>query len=287
MKKEQALELMNAIPPDLIEEADLQAPARQPMPKIVRTGLIAACLCLALLGTAFAANPEAVAALMERLNVQVISDQEYYGADICTIGGQVTAFPLSDFSPALNEDSENRGVHAVVQKEFDTWDETRAYLGENIPCIWPNDGKNWEARYCIDMFHTQRYIGTSHTQFEQLWGIEVYSTNLELQAEVTFNIYTEHWPYPNGTDNVVPLNGLHISMDSVEQLESYSMANGLTAEILVDTEAAESAGENPPHCNAIGYFMRSGIFYRVETLGVSSNREETVARLYSILDTFP
>lgn len=51
MKKEQAFELMNAIPPDLVEEADVQAPARRPLPKAVRAGLIAACLCLAFVGT--------------------------------------------------------------------------------------------------------------------------------------------------------------------------------------------------------------------------------------------
>ena len=55
MKKEQVLELISAIPPDLIEEAELDAPAKRRLPGIVRTGLIAACLCLALLGTAAAA----------------------------------------------------------------------------------------------------------------------------------------------------------------------------------------------------------------------------------------
>lgn len=56
MKNEQVLEWMNAIPPDLIEEADVQAPAKRRLPKIVRAGLIAACLCLALLGTAAAVH---------------------------------------------------------------------------------------------------------------------------------------------------------------------------------------------------------------------------------------
>lgn len=55
MKKEQVLELISAIPPDLIEEAGLDAPAKRRLPRIVHTGLIAACLCLALIGTAAAA----------------------------------------------------------------------------------------------------------------------------------------------------------------------------------------------------------------------------------------
>ena len=60
MKKEDVLNLMTDLPPDLIEEADFDAPAKRRLPKLARMGLIAACLCLALLGTAFAANPEAV-----------------------------------------------------------------------------------------------------------------------------------------------------------------------------------------------------------------------------------
>ena len=73
MKKEEALHLMDAIPPGLIEEAGLQSPAKRRMPKLIRTVLIAACLCLALLGTAFAANPEAMAALIDRLTVSMDS----------------------------------------------------------------------------------------------------------------------------------------------------------------------------------------------------------------------
>ena len=51
MKKEQIFELMNAVPPDLVEEADIQAPVKRRFSKGVRGALIAACLCLALVGT--------------------------------------------------------------------------------------------------------------------------------------------------------------------------------------------------------------------------------------------
>ena len=55
MKKEQVLELMSALDPGLVEEAALQAPAGRRMPRLARAGLIAACLCLALVGTGVAA----------------------------------------------------------------------------------------------------------------------------------------------------------------------------------------------------------------------------------------
>ena len=54
MKKEDVLNLMNTIPPDLIEEADVPLPDKRRLPKLARVGLIAACLCLALIGTAAA-----------------------------------------------------------------------------------------------------------------------------------------------------------------------------------------------------------------------------------------
>ena len=71
MKKEDVLNLMTGLPADLIEEADLDAPAKRRLPRLARAGLIAACLCFALLGTAFAANPEAVAQFIDRLTVRI------------------------------------------------------------------------------------------------------------------------------------------------------------------------------------------------------------------------
>ena len=56
MKKEDVLNLMTELPPDLIEEAGLQAPARRRLPRLARAGLIAACLCLVLIGTAAAVH---------------------------------------------------------------------------------------------------------------------------------------------------------------------------------------------------------------------------------------
>lgn len=55
MKKEQVLELMSALDLELVEEAALQAPAGRRIPRLARAGLIAACLCLVLVGTGAAA----------------------------------------------------------------------------------------------------------------------------------------------------------------------------------------------------------------------------------------
>lgn len=268
MKKEQVLNLMNTVGPDLIEEADIQAPAKRRLPKAARNVLIAACLCLALLGTAFAANPEAMAALIERLTVNLVSTEEFSGY---SIEGEMTKYPLSTFSPALLAASEGRENPAVpVDLFFDTWEEVQAFLGKDIPCIWP---EGWDTdRFQVSLFHTE---------LEVLWGIQIYSVDLGRQAEVDVKIYTEHWPHLN--DNIA---GLHDDPAySMEHLGSYPMANGSTAELVLKTETAKT--EHTPQCNAYGFFMRSGILYEAETFGNVFTRDETAARLRTVLDSFP
>lgn len=268
MKKEQAFELMNALPPDLVEEADIQAPARRPLPRAVRAGLIAACLCLAFVGTAFAANPEAVAALIDRLSVKLVSTGEFSGY---SLEGEMVKYPLSGFSPALSAASEGReNPAAPVSLNFDTWEEVQAFLGEEIPCVWPTE---WDA----DQFQVVLF----HTELEKLWGVQIYSVDLGRQAEVNVHIYTEHW-----TDRGGSVAGLYDHSEySMERLEGYDMANGSTAEIIAVTETAET--DHIGQCGAYGFFMRSGILYQVETFGNVNTRDETAARLRTVLDLFP
>lgn len=268
MKKEQVLDLINAIPPDLIEEADMQATTKRHPPKAVRTGLIAACLCLAFVGTAFAANPEAVAALIDRLTVNLISTREFSGY---SLEGEMVKYPLSDFSPVLNAASEGRENPATpVSLTFDTWEEVQAFLGKDIPCVWPTE---WDA----DQFQVVLF----HTELEKLWGIQIYSVDLGRQAGINVDIYTEHWLRRNGA-----IAGLHDDPEnSMEHLDGYDMANGSTAEIFARTETAQT--DHIPQCSSYGFFMRSGILYQVETFGNVHTRDETTARLRAILDLFP
>lgn len=268
MKKEQILELMNALPPDLVEEADVQAPAKRRLPKGVRGALIAACLCLALVGSAFAVNPEAVAALIDRLSVNLSSTEEFTSY---SIEGEMVKYPLSDFSMTLNAASEGREVPAVpVHLVFNTWDEVRAFLGEDVPCVWPTD---WDT----DHFQVVLF----HTELEKLWGIQICSVDLGRQAEVNVDIYTEHWLHRDGI-----IAGLYDHPEnSIEHLDQYDMANGSAAEIIVRTETAET--DHIGQCSAYGFFMKSGILYQVEAFGNVNTRDETTARLRGILDLFP
>ena len=266
MKKEQILDLMNTVPPDLIEEADSQTPAKRSIPKALRAGLIAACLCLALLGTAFAANPEAVAAFIVRLTVTVTStvDDTGYTVD----GGSMTKYPLSAFSPALLAASEGRNT-PVVTLNFDSWAEVQAFLGKDIPCVWPAGEDDSSRRFTVYLFHTE---------LEALWGVDIIVTHATdvVHSEIEIQIRTEYWPGDNA----------HAGLDSPEggfaHLESYPMTNGSTAEVIQHT-----GPEKYPHSNCEGYFMKDGILYRITTYATNPTAGDAETRLHTILDSFP
>ena len=272
MKKEDVLNLMTDLPPDLIEEADLDAPARRRLPKLARAGLIAACLCFALLGTAFAANPEAVTQFIDRLTVRIFPDEQAPGYSVT--GGAMTKYPLSAFSPALLAASENRDG-PVVSLTFDTWDEVQTFLGEDIPCVWPED---WDTNWIqVLLFHTES---------EVLWGVDIYSTDLSRQAEIQMKIRTELWQGENASSSMGTLPG-----GDVTQLDSYPMANGATAELIQVTDPetvyadGTPTGLHPQHCS--GYFMQDGILYSVTVFHPIPPQEDLVAQLKTVLDSFP
>lgn len=272
MKKEQVLEFINKIGPDLIEEADVPLPEKRRMPKAVRAGLAAACLCLALLGTAAAANPEAVAALIDRLSVEISPSETNPGYSVT--GGPMTKYPISAFSPDLIAASEGRDG-PVVSLTFDTWDEVQAFLGEDIPCAWP---QNWDTKWFqVLLFHTGS---------EVLWGVDVYSVDISRQAEVYVEVRTELWTGENAHAGMGTLDG-----GTITQLPGYAMPNGAVAELIQVTDPetvyvdGTPTGLRPQQC--AGYFMQDGILYSVTAFSPVLPQESTEAQLKTVLDSFP
>lgn len=263
MKENKARELFRAmadVGDDLIDEAGT-VPKRKKMPPW-RGAAIAACLCLALLGTAFAAaNPQAVAEFIQRLTLRVDGGGYHVG------GVPMTKYPLSSFSPALLEASQGRD-HPVVTRCFSTWDEVRAFVGEEIPLAWPDGGRDWGG-------DEKFYVYLFHVELEQLWGIDIGSTSISRQEEVAIQIRTEHW---NGSE---ASSGMGLAEGTAEPVGTHPMPDGSAAEMVryLGTEEA-------PHAYSTGYFMRDGILYEATALGNLSTKEETVARLEGLLDSF-
>lgn len=262
MKENKARELFRAmadVGDDLIDEAGT-VPKRKKMPPW-RGAAMAACLCLALLGTAAAANPQAVAEFIQRLTLRVDGGGYHVG------GVPMTKYPLSSFSPALLEASQGRD-HPVVTRCFSTWDEVRAFVGEEIPLAWPDGGRDWggDEKFYVYLFH----VG-----LEQLWGIDIGSTSISRQEEVAIQIRTEHW---NGSE---ASSGMGLAEGTAEPVGTHPMPDGSAAEMVryLGTEEA-------PHAYSTGYFMRDGILYEATALGNLSTKEELVGRLERLLDSF-
>ncbi|MBD5133450.1 MAG: hypothetical protein HDT38_03100 [Clostridiales bacterium] len=278
MKKEQVLELMNTVPADLIEEADIQAPARRRLPKAVRAGLIAACLCLAFVGTAFAANPEAVTDFLSRFTpVQAESHTTEDGVNRYHVSYKPTGYPIDSFSPALLAAGGNRGDDRHVELSFDTWAEVRAFIGEDIPCFLPETGENRSGLFTVWLDYDQK---------GRLIMVDVSKSWTSPWFWVT--ITTEYF---SGDSTGTTGWGMVIESESgdsaqVELLEPYPMANGCQAEIALFTFPTDP--ENPDtegSVDCIATFVQDGIQYRVQNGG--RLKEEPLTQLYDTLDLFP
>lgn len=222
----------------------------------------AAVLAMVLAGTAFAA-------VIERLNMQVVPDGTDAGYTVTS--GSLTKFPLSAFSPELLTASENRGERAVVDDLlFNKWDEVCAFLGRDIPCVWPDNGENWNNPFLVYLFHTGS---------DQLWGVDLYSklTSDCVLAAVQVHIRTENW-----TGDTAAFGLRDSDPDGIySQKECYQMANGQAAEIVQYVGSDEY-----PHAYCEGWFMRDGIVYEVTAYGTAATQDETLARIYEILDAY-
>lgn len=273
MKKEQVLNLMNTVGPDLIEEADIQAPAKRRMPKAVRAGLIAACLCLALLGTAFAANPEAVADFLSRFTpVQAESRTTEDGVNRYYVSYEPIRYPIDSFSPALLAAGEDRDS-GIVELRFDTWAEVRAFIGEDIPCYLPNTLSDGEFQVFLEYAQ------------DKLTAVRVTTSGTAPWAWL--GIYTEYYSGDaTGSARWVMFYESEFEASAqLELLDPYSMTNGCQAEIALFTAQADPENPDAEDIQCVATFVQDGIQYQVLTGG--SFREERLAELYDTLDLFP
>ena len=133
MNKERAMELMGGIDPALVAEADLPMPAKRRMTKITRTVLIAACLCLALVGTAAAAVANGW--------IQITGVKFYPNTNV---NGKVTSYgevtyetedrpyiPMEQLSPEAQA-FPHSSTYLPQYKGFDSWDEAEKFLGVEL-----------------------------------------------------------------------------------------------------------------------------------------------------------
>lgn len=138
MNKEQILSIMDHVDPALVEGADCVKKKR--MPRIARTGLIAACLCVALVGTAFAVETvtgvsilryfsgEEFEEIMQEVDPNYRAQGEQYAGIV--LGNETMGVSLDGISQeALAYAREHEAAGDAADMEFASLEEAEAFLG--------------------------------------------------------------------------------------------------------------------------------------------------------------
>lgn len=249
----------------------------------LRAGLIAACLCLALVGTAFAATA------VYRLTVQTSEwedfDNEYVGYHVY---GEPVIHPLEDFSQKFQEDFAAWDHPSLLfHQKLDSWEKVEAYLGDNIPIVWHSmestDKDEYPLEYCVQGYHEM--YGDNKLQWVDVRDngiLLIDGPSFRLSFHTEARIYT-----PDYRNESLIGEGWWKDSGEFQVLNSYTMANGGVAEIIVGTKTYEDFGG--PTRQYIGAFMKDGILYKVD-MYVPANcpldQAELEKQLHQILDSF-
>ena len=248
----------------------------------LRTVLIAAAMCFALVGTAFAATA------VYRLTVQ-IGEKEAWGNEYVTydIYGESVLHPLEDFSPAFQEDFADWSHPSLLfYQKFDSWEKVTDYLG--IPIVWHSmesvDKDEYPPEYHVQGYHEM--YGDNKLQWVDVRDngillIDGPSYRLSFHTEV--RIYT-----PDYRGDSLIGEGWWKDSGEFQALDSYAMANGCTAEVIVGTKTYEDLDGAATH-EYIGAFMKDGILYKVNMfvpIRCPLDQAELVEQLCQVLDSF-
>lgn len=244
---------------DLIEEAGMVRKRKKTA--VWRWGLVAACLGLALLGTAGAAVYKAQVPHLEP-NIDGKGRFEGY-----IVTGRLAAYPVSRFGDAFRE-AEKENPKGRVDREFSSFDEVRSYLGENIPCTW---AQGWENGYTVMIYHNEQ---------QEIWGSDVMGKSPDGRTTIWLQLLTEH--YGHDSEEVGGLYGG--GPDAVmERLESYQMPNGCVAEsFTIDRTAVEGW----KYSTCISFFIKDGNMYEVSVDGELADPVRLWPEVQAILDSF-
>ena len=258
MKKEQILEFIGAIPPDLIEEANLDAPAKRRLPKIVRTGLIAACLCLALIGTAAAVN---------YFGVQMTQGDDAF----IEMRGGIAFYPYDSLSEEIRELAED----PVIQK-VSSWQAAEDLIGIDLVNNPVLDGASTHGYFQIrDGVEGRFFVQPSQYIISSYGSFQIGDVCIDLNCQ----IFTENKaPYMEEDDTFY---GIKFADSAEITQDVYTAPSGLTAQIV---QAYSPESRFRPYC-CCAVSSLNGI-PTIVTAYSATGMEETRAVLNQVLDGF-
>lgn len=277
---------------DLMEQQMQKEPVKRRSVRTLRAGLIAAALCVAMLGTAGAAQ-----FLGARIDWQaedpLRSGGSSYGAKVDT-----TCFPADSF-PQQIQDMAGQG--SLVGKNFKSWAELEEFLGQDLPdsaalgsakpgpraVVSGTEKGGTNILLCVSTCKQGIFSieATGHYVLDGIW--------IEQEARIYTDKAEENY---KEIDKEFESGDILIYEDGSEMMtdETYTTPNGLTATI-VTVVLPEGHGRSSTRYNA--HFSISGIqyrvtasFYRAGMTGAEAAAAEdpahTLAVLKQVLDDF-
>lgn len=290
MDTKKLMDAMAYMDPALIEAAD-PAPAKRKAWR--RPALIAACLCLALVGTAVAVNSGVVVEFFtgsggwDHLSEEPITG----GFEINAEGVQIV--PV-DSLPREVRDLAAAQESAPCFYGFDSWDEAEQFLGlelANNPVL--DEAETWENTYSFEDPETNRLLNSATGESIVRLGVNIDDLFVRIYADAFYkldgvaftlsaDIVTDQMPYDDPWGTLQLYHG--DELDRVTR-EEYLMSCGKTALIIGQPPLeVEGRGERE---NYEAFFVQDNCLISLKALetwdDVEGNALET---LKQVLDGF-
>lgn len=304
MKTEHILDVMGGIDPALVEEIGLTGKKKRRLSAPLRAGLIAACVCLVLLGSAFAAD-----AIWGVRIANFIGQGEQTGYQVFVDAAQ--RVPLDSLPQAVLDLPRNEIM------EFGGVEEAEALLGMSLPGFAPFQGlektnmhfgflradsepdSNEFNEEDYDYYHTHCYLDKAGPNAD---GSEpnIISVTAEyvqkivmrregisspdqqvIFFEVTANLITESMPYS-------AFGGLLIKGGSIQMEQSSFIASDgqevpLVSIVMPVTEKSDDGETKLNLTGACAYYVQEGVIYSVAAHGWRMEDGQSVQMTAEIL----
>lgn len=261
MDRERVQEVMGRVDPALIERMD--PPKKRRLPRPLRTGLIAACVCLALIGTAVAATTIAGFQNIEHIQNWTIGTP--YGPkayDGIRLSGGVRYIPLEELDQCILDAAANE-PGSVALSEATSPEGLSELVGISIL------GSQLPETMRLKSFHASVHSSDEGPTAIDFYG--VYQQESGLEVNMAGTILTELMYDPD----VDFWSVLAVEAKDEYEIERYQTPNGAEAVIFYQPENADATK---------AVLIYNGIEYVFSVTG-SSEAETQEMTLKQVLDT--
>lgn len=277
MNKERAMELMGGIDPALVEGADLPMPAKRRIPKITRVILVAACLCLALAGTAGAVSMIAGFHRMElEHHITFPFDTIYEQYDGYTLWSDLKRIPLDAFSDEILELARQNPAKSVKIPVFGIT-QLGLRTGLDFPALPTHDALRLNG-FTAWLAAEQNGLPSGIDYYQNYMGVGAGNRTLKLSLQAAY--FTEATPVDDPWVTILFPEG------HTAESEEYTTENGLSV-VLFTFQVPEDLWETDITVKLDGttsyqaVFMLDGVRYIVE-----ANCPESPDRALTVLKEF-